>query len=167
MSLSPRNVAITPTPRKSLINLFSGLLGKGIAGELDTPSAVMVPIVAAMLADGRVEEAELEQIEALCRASPIFERNSPAENDFLISRAMRAIEDHGLKAACEHARAYLSPALRETAFVHGVRVIFSDGYVGRLEKEVLEQMIEWLEIDESRARMMIEVVSIMQHPETA
>ena len=144
--------------------LFGGLRGKGADETLDIPTAVMLPLVAAMLADGRVEDDELAEIHSICAASPIFERNSRFENEYLIGHAIKLIEDLGVADACKRARAMLSANLRETAFVHAVRVIFSDGHVGGLEREVIERMTEWLEIDSERARMMVEVVSIMRHP---
>lgn len=148
-------------------NLFVGLLGKAADSSLDTPTAVMIPIVGAMLADGHVEEEELFEIEAICAFSPIFDRNSIFENELLIVRATRLIEDHGLEEMCRRAAAMLSSGLRETAFVHAVKVIFSDGHVGTLERQIIDDMMGWLEIDPERARLMIEVVSIMQHPATA
>ena len=159
--------AAIPTTTGAFTNLFAGLRGRGIDESLDIPTAVMIPIVAAMLADGRVDDQELLQIASACSSSPIFDRNSSAENDFLVARAMKLIEDHGLGGACARARQFLSPALRETAFAQAVRVIFSDGHVGMLEREVVEEMINWLEIDRDRARMMVEVVSVLQHPPTA
>jgi hypothetical protein len=147
--------------------LFAGLRGRGATEQLDTQTAVMIPIVAAMLADGRAEPEELREIQDICACTPVFERNSREENQFLIFRATKIIEDDGLPAALERATATLTPALRETAYVHAVRVVFSDGYVGKLEKDLLEQMTEWLRIDRDRARMMVEVVSIMHHPSTA
>jgi uncharacterized tellurite resistance protein B-like protein len=149
------------------MNLFRGLKGAGAAREMDIAVAVMVPIVAAMLADGMTAPEELAEIHYICTTSPIYERNAQAENDHIIARATRIIEDEGLAGALQRAADILSPALRETAFVHAVRVIFSDHYVGRLEQQVIEQMTGWLKIDRDRARTMVEVVSIMQHPETA
>lgn len=147
--------------------LFRGLKGAGATQELDIATAVMVPIVAAMLADGLTTLEELQEIKYICSTSPIFDRNSSTENEHIIARATRIIEDGGLAGALTRVANALSPALRETAFVHAVRVIFSDHYVGRLEQEIIEQMTGWLRIDRERARNMVEVVSIMQHPETA
>lgn len=146
------------------MSLFSGFTGSGGQEAFDTHTAVMAPIVAAMLADGRVEQGELRQIRSICASSPIFARNSEAENEFLVSRCVQIIEDVGLAEACSKAAAALSPALRETAFVHALRVVFSDGYVGPLEREVTEQMMDWLRIDHDRARVMTDIVSVMQHP---
>jgi tellurite resistance protein len=152
---------------ETAMKLFGGLKGKGADGEIDLQTAVMIPLVVAMLADGRVEDDELMEIHSICASSPVFDRNTKSENESLIAQVTRLVQDDGLEKSCARAKQVLSPALRETAFVHAVRVIFSDGYVGRLEQEVAEQMTAWLEIDPTRARTMIEVVSVMQHPPSA
>lgn len=166
MSTDEQTSALAKTS-EVLMNLFAGLRGKGLGGKIDVQTAVMVPIVAAMIADGRVKDEEMRQIRSVCEFSPIFERNSTAQNEFLIAYASQIIDDKGLEPACKWAGGFLSPALRETAFVHAVRVIFGDGYVGQIEREVVEQMVNWLQIDSSRARMMVEVISVMQHTESA
>jgi uncharacterized tellurite resistance protein B-like protein len=146
------------------LNLFVGLKGRGADNSLDLQTAVMIPMVAAMLADNRLDDEEFAHIEGICTFSPIYDRNSATENGALIMRAIKLVEDHGIAAMCQNAAAVLPAPLRETAFVFAVRVIFSDGYVGRLEQDVIEKMIEWLSIPPGRARDMIEVVSIMNHP---
>ncbi|WP_298747678.1 tellurite resistance TerB family protein [uncultured Brevundimonas sp.] len=127
----------------------------------------MTLIVAAMLADGRVEEEEVLQIEAICATSPIFDRNSSSENERLITQTTRMIEDQGIEKSCRAAAAILSPALRETAFVYAAKMIFSDGYVGKAERDVIDSLIQWLEIQPDRARTLVDVVSVMQHPVNA
>lgn len=149
------------------MNLFAGLRGRGAQTVLDIPSAVMTPIVAAMLADGRVEEEEVLQIEAICATSPIFDRNSSSENERLITQTTRMIEDQGIEKSCRAAAAILSIALRETAFVYAAKMIFSDGYVGKAERDVIDSLTQWLEIQPDRARALVDVVSVMQHPANA
>lgn len=156
-----------PAALNRALSLFRGLKGRGADGNLDLETATMIPLVAAMLADGNIEEAELLQIHSICASSPILERNSRRENEYLIGHAMQIIEDVGVAEACIRAASALSPALRETAFVHAVRVVFADGYVGQLEREIVDRMIDWFKIVPERAQMMVEVVSIMQHPATA
>jgi len=123
----------------------------------------MIPIVAAMLADGRVDEDELLQIETLCATSPIFFRNSSAENERLIVRATRMMEDKGAEKMCRQAAAALPPPLRETAFAHAVKMIFLDS--GQTEREVIEDLAGWLGIQPDRARTLIDVVSVLQRSE--
>jgi len=147
--------------------VFAGLKGRGADNILTVEAAAMIPMVAAMLADGRVEDEEFAQIEHICAFSPLWDRNSQTENAAAIVRTIKLIEDHGIPATCQRAAALLSEPLRETAFAFAVRVVFSDGYVGQLERDVVEQMIPWLGLSPDRARMIIEVVSIMNHPATA
>jgi len=162
-----QNRAHPPNMKEWRMNLFAGLRGRGTDTTLDVHTAVLVPAVAAMLADGRVEEEELFQLRSICVLSPIYERNSSLENELLIVRITRLIEDQDLQSVCERAATVLSPALRETAFSYAVKVIFSDGHVGRLEREAVGDMMSWLRIDPDRARMIIDVVSVMNHPATA
>ena len=145
------------------MNLFSGLVERGATIQLNTQSAVMAPVVAAMLADGRVEDGELLQIHAICQTSSIFERNSRLENERLIMKMARAIEDYGAEVFYRRSAATLNPALRETAFTYAVQVNFSDGYVGLLEQEVMQDIAAALQIDPDRARTFVEVVAVMQH----
>lgn len=149
------------------MGLFSGLMGKGTAGPLDAGSGVMIPIVAGMLADGSIDDDEIRQIRSICAWSPIYARNSVDRDTEIILKAIQLVEDIGAEAACERAREALSPALRETAFIFAVRMVFSDGHVGSKEEKVIESLAGWLALDPARARMLVEAVSIMQHPATA
>lgn len=152
-----------PKTRRGIsAQFFAGLLGRSAGAELDTPTALMIPIVGAMLADGVVEEDELFQIDAVCAFSPIFERNASYENELLILRATRLIEDHGVARMCERAAAVLSPALRETAFAYAVKVIFADGRYGDIEQEVLGDIRRALRIESVRAEAIIDVISVMR-----
>jgi tellurite resistance protein len=153
--------------RLSPLRLFAGLKGRGADDRMDVATAVMIPMVAAMMADGRNEDEELSQIEGICAFSPIYDRYSPTEIGALIVRSVKQVEDSGFADACQKVGQFLSPALRETAFVFAVRVVFSDGYVGRLEREIMERMIQWLQLDSERARTLVDVVSVMHHPATA
>jgi len=145
------------------MDLLAKLRGRSGENVDDVPTAVITPIVAAMLADGRVDEAEVLHVETICATSPIFERNSSVQNERLILHVTRMVEDRGPESMCRKAAAVLSPALRETAFIYALRVIFSDGYVGDLEREVVSKLTDWLGIPEDRAAVMIDVASVMQN----
>jgi len=148
--------------RRLTPGILAQLFGRGREDELDLSTAVMLPIVGAMLADGIVEEEELFQIDAVCAFSPIFERNTSYENELLILRATKLVEDHGLATMCERAAALLSPALRETAFAYAVKVIFSDGRYGEVEQAVIRDIRKALDVSEARAAMVIDVISVMR-----
>jgi len=148
------------------VGLFSGLLGKG-AEALDLQTAVMVPIVAAMLADGSIDNSEINQIRSICAWSPIYARNAVEQDTNIILRAIRFVEQEGAETMTRKAAELLSPALRETSFVFAVRMVFADGHVGRSEEELVERLTDWLSIDAIRARNFVETVSVMQHSANA
>jgi uncharacterized tellurite resistance protein B-like protein len=144
------------------MDLLAKLRGRGDDVD-DVPTAVMTPIVAAMLADGRVDESEVLHVETICATSPVFERNSSLQNERLILHVTRMIEDKGAEAMCRKAANTLSAALRETAFMYSVRVVFSDGYVGDTEQAVVANLADWLSISDERANIMVDVAAVMQH----
>lgn len=145
------------------MGLFSGLKGRGVDASLDPSTAVMVPIMAAMTADGEIDDNEVNQVRSICAWSPIYARNSRDEDTQIILRALRLVQDHGAEEMCARACDVLSPALRETAFCFAARMVFADEHVGRKEREMLEAMVSSLSLDERRAQQIVEVVSIMQH----
>lgn len=144
------------------MGLFSGLRGKG-AEALDVSTAVMVPMVAAMLADGEMDDSEINQIRSICVWSPIYARNTRDQDTNIILRAIKRIKDAGTEPMCREAAELLSPGLRETAFVFAVRMVFADGNVGQSEEKLIEQLSGWLSLDSGRARSFVETVSVMQH----
>ena len=149
------------------MGLFSGLLGKGADTTLDVGTAVMIPMVAGMLADGSIDNDEVRQIRSICVWSPIYAQNTVDRDTEIINKSIRMVQDMGAETACSNARDFLSPALRETAFISAVRLVFSDGRVGHKEQKTVENLVNWLGLDPVRARMLIEAVSIMQHPANA
>lgn len=149
------------------MSLYDKLKSRGAEETMDVAMAVMAPIVAAMLADGKVEEEEVLHVETICATSPIFERNSSTQNQRLILQVTRMIEDRGPESVCKRAAAVLSPALRETAFVHAGKIVFSDGYVGELERQTIDRLTDWLELEPQRAAVIMDVVAVMQNPPDA
>jgi uncharacterized tellurite resistance protein B-like protein len=144
------------------MGLFSGLRGKGIE-TLDLQTAVMVPIVAAMLADGTIEDDEINQIRSICSWSPIYARNTRDQGTEIILRAIKHTKGDAAESMCRQVAELLSPGLRETAFIFAVRMVFSDGHVGQSEEKLIENLVVWLELDGARARSFVETVSVMQH----
>ncbi|RYD98133.1 MAG: hypothetical protein EOP61_15890 [Sphingomonadales bacterium] len=146
------------------MGLFSNLMGRGLDAEVDKSTAVMIPMVAAMAADGNIDDDEIAQIRSICVWSPIYATNSRDQDTQIILRALRLVGDHGAEAACTKAAEVLSPALRETSFCFAARIVFADEHVGLREQKFLEDLIPLLGLDAGRARQIVEVVSIMQHP---
>lgn len=145
------------------MGLFSGLRGKGADTTLDLSTAVMVPVVCAMMADGEIDDSEVAQIRSLCAWSPIYARNSADRDTEIILRAIRLVQSEGAEQMCRKASSVLSDGLKETAFIFATRIVFADGHVGTKEQQLVESLAVWLGVQEQRARMLVEAVSIMQH----
>lgn len=149
------------------MGLFDKIRGQASRVTLDAQRAVMTVMVAAVKADGNIEDAEVAQIRSLCVWSPIFARNSKEEDSALIVFADNFTADEGLEGALRKAGEALSTPLRETAFSFAARIAFADGYLGEKEKAFLSNLVPWLKIEEERARQIVEVVAIMNHDSSA
>lgn len=143
------------------MGLFDGILGKSGAVELDEQKAVMIVIVSAVKADGRISDVEVAQIRSICAWSPIFARNSQEQDSYLIQFADNFTDEHGVEGAVQRAAARIPSPLRETAFSFATRISFADGNVGDSEQRFLASLMQWLALDQSTARKIIEVVAIM------
>ena len=148
------------------MSLFPGLKVRPVDPGFDAPTAVMVPMVAAMLADSRIETDERVQIDATCATSPIFHRNSAVENEALIARASDLVEAEGPEKACRKAAQLLSAELRETAFAFAIRVIYADGIVDDLELQIMNDLGSWLGVAPERAELLRDAVQVLQNAMT-
>lgn len=149
------------------MGLFDKIRGQANKIALDAQKAVMTVMVAAVKADGNIEDDEVAQIRSLCVWSPIFTRNTKEEDTAVIVFADNFTSDEGLEGAVRKAGEVLSPGLRETAFCFATRIAFADGYLGEKEKAFLSSLVDWLKLQEDRARQIVEVVAIMNHDANA
>lgn len=145
------------------VKLFSGLKGRSSSAALDAGTAVMIPMVAAMLADGSIDDDEISQIRSICLLSPIFAHNTRDRDTEIIIKAIRLIEDDGSQTMCEKAAQALSPALRETAVAFAIMMVMSDGHIGRKEEELIDNVIKWMAVDGDRAEMIAEVCTMLRN----
>ncbi len=145
------------------MGLFSSLRGKGSSRELDVGTAVMIPMVAAMLADGSIDDDEIVQIRSICLISPIYANNSRDRDTEIIKKAINLVEDEGPEAMCSKAAQALSAELRETALAFAVMMVMSDGHVGAKEEKLIDGIVGWLSVDHQRAEMIIQVAAILRN----
>lgn len=129
--------------------------------------ALLTPAVATILADGRVEDAELDQLKSLCAFSPIYRDTDGAALEALAEAAHAAIEREGVEGAIAAAAESLSPALRRTALCFAARIAATDGAVDAAEEDVLDRTVRLFAIDAATFDKVCEVVTMMQHDEDA
>lgn len=124
--------------------------------------AVLVPTVAAMMADGTAADDEVAQLKLLCATSPIFRPLPVSVTTDLVFDVMQEIRRDGPADAIGRAAQALTPPLRETALAFTLRIALADGTLADDEKEALLHVAERLSIADEVFARILEVVRIMQ-----
>jgi hypothetical protein len=155
--------------------ILEDIKNRGEFDRFDVPLAVLVIMAAMMWADNRKDDAEIAQMNASHRLSPIFA--SMTEPQFLRMREEAEALVHRLdheppkfsdqEAVCRKAAASLSKDLRETAFGFALMVLFADQRIAPEEAEAAELLEKWLEIDRNVALKIIDVVIILKRARDA
>lgn len=145
------------------MGLFDSLRAKP-APQFDTQRAVMTIVIAALAADGDVDDEEVARMRSMCARSPIFARNSKQEDDRVIDFALASVRQMGSDAIARAAEA-LTPPLRETAFAFAVEIVMADGHVGPQEEVFIDRLASLLGVDEGLARAVIGVTAIRSRGE--
>jgi uncharacterized membrane protein YebE (DUF533 family) len=108
----------------------------------------MTIVVSAVMADGGVSDEEAARIRSMCARSPIFARNSSAQDDAIIDFALNVSEQLG-DSAIDQASGALKPDLRETAFAFACDMVLADGIVSNREEQFLTKLASRLNLPDS------------------
>lgn len=127
-----------------------------------TATAVLTPAVLTMVADGRVEPAELAQLGSLCALHPLFSEITPEMLMRMIRDIVLETADHGGPAVGKAAAARLSPGLRETAMCFAMRVALADGSLSESEQATVAGMASLLDLPPESFAKIFEVTAMMQ-----
>lgn len=128
--------------------------------QFDEQRAIMTIVIGAIMADGEAEDEEMSRMRMMCSLSPIFARNSVAQDNAVIDFVLRALRQLDWDDLIPRAAAALSPELRETAFAFACDMLMADGVVGRAEESYLEDLARRLSIQDSTANAVVEVTVI-------
>jgi len=146
---------------------FSDLRG-GVNSRNGGPNslrqAVLTPSIVAMIADGVVEDMELDQLRNLCAFNPLFKGVDLEE---LVNAVYEDVTRQGADAAIKAVASRLSPALCNTAICFAVRIAWVDRSVDAEELATLERSAELLSVQTEVLRYIQEVVAMMQYSEGA
>lgn len=129
--------------------------------------AVLTPAVLTMVADGRIDPAELAQLGKVCSLTPIFADFSAEELMAMIGDILIECSDHGGPSLAQAAARSLSPALRETAMCFAMRVALADGGLAESEKETIAGMASLLLVAPESLAKIFDVTVMMQRPAVA
>ena len=135
--------------------------------EIAIARAVITPSVSTMIADGRIDAAEIAQLHNACSFSPIFAGIGVDKVTALVEEIIAEIRDKGHQQAIADCAAVLSPALRETALCFACRIALADGRVETAEEKSLILTGQHLEIPIETCEKILEVIGMLQNPPTA
>lgn len=127
---------------------------------------VTMPVLMAG-ADGKIEQAETNEIISLCMQNSIFLQLGGEATGALIGSVARDINTRGRAAVFEDAVRALPMKLRETAACFAIRVAISDGSIDPNEMEMLKQMGAGLEIPVERFIQIFDVLMMLHRSEAA
>lgn len=142
------------------MGLFDGLKSKE-SPTFDPQKSIMTIVFAAVAVDGNVSDEEVGYVRSMCARSPIFAKNTKAEDDALIDFADNVIQQLGNDALSVAAEA-LSPELKQTAFAYAAEIVLADGMVGESEEAFITHLSDILDVDGDLAKTIINVTLIRQ-----
>ena len=120
------------------MGLFDSLRSAG-APTFDAQSSIMTIVLAAMKADGSIDDEEVVRLRTMCARSPIFAANSRERDDEIIAFADKVTEQFGV-ASIEMAVKNLKQELRETGFAFACEMVLADGMVSDAEERYLTNL---------------------------
>ncbi len=120
------------------------------------PQAFLCVLLSATVADGHLDAEEHNTVMALIsrsRALSSLNANELAKANDIVNERLRT-RSNGLQEACQS----LPQEMRLSAFAHCVDLILADGELLKSEAEFLQRLMGMLEIDETTARTVMEVL---------
>ncbi len=142
------------------MGLFDKVLGKKDQGPfaLNEREAFAAVSVAAVAADGVIEQEEVQHIIFNLAEKKLFSGYDTNDLIGILNRMAEAIRKRGVAVVLEAACKALSAEMRQTAFVLAADLVLADGVVEDKEKEFLEGFQKTLQIDDTTALKVVEVM---------
>ncbi|MGL4309005.1 MAG: tellurite resistance TerB family protein [Paracoccaceae bacterium] len=146
------------------MGLFSNLRGAAASRNVSDDlarSVLTMPLLVAT-ADGRIDQAELDQLLNMCAYSPVFHAVGAERTMELAKEILALAKSKGGAAAFQAARPHLSVQMAETALCFAIRTALADGSLDESEKKMLIQMGEGLGVAPETFVKIFDVIAMLQ-----
>jgi tellurite resistance protein len=127
---------------------------------LSTPEAYAAVAVASIAADGNVTDEEANRTALTLATLAVFRNYELQEMGDVLNRVAVLIQQRGPTAVLKAAKGTLTAAQAESVFFLAADLTLSDGAFGKAEQEFLEQLKNTLDVKDSIALKIVEVVVI-------
>ncbi len=130
-----------------------------ISPKMNEQQAVMSIALAAVAADGQIQDQEILRLQAMCMLSPIYAGLSGDQLGGILRQSANLLSQQGQDALAKSAE-LLTPELRETAFAFATDMVLADGVLGGAEEKFIEDLAKKLNVNEDTAKTIIHVTTI-------
>ncbi|MEM7478662.1 MAG: tellurite resistance TerB family protein [Planctomycetota bacterium] len=120
-------------------------------------------LLCASACDGHVGEEESQALGMIIHQKQLFSRLTDQQHSSLQDRLIGELRRGGPERLLEKAYPAVPPELRETVFANAVDIVLSDGVVEQEEKDFIDDLQTKLEIDEKRAKTIVQVMVYKNH----
>lgn len=125
-----------------------------------TPQEATSGILLAVIAsDGHISDEEVDFFNLVANRHPVFRDQPAADFRRMIDKMMGALRRESWKSLVSRCAVALPATLKPTVFALAVDFVFADGSVEDAEKELVTILQRELEIDDSAAGAVVEVLA--------
>lgn len=144
------------------MGLFGGLTGKNdpLEKEFNSFEAISGVLLSVVASDGDISDEEIDAFNFVANRHPVFVSQSPHDFRSMIDEQFSILKKHGWSVLAEKAASYVPPSLKGTVFALAVDFVLADGQVEVAEEQVIEALRSFLEIKESDARTVVQVLAL-------
>ena len=115
-------------------------------------------LICASACDGHIGDEEGQNLNLILGSRRLYQRLSPQQFSSMIDRLIGELKKRGPERLLEKAYPKVPPELRETVFANAVDIVLADGTVEQEEREFIDDLREKLEIEQKRAKTIVQVM---------
>ncbi len=115
-------------------------------------------LLCASACDGHIADEEAQSLFMTLHQKKLYSRLTEQQFGSVMDRLMGMLKRGGPGKLLEKAVPAVPPELRETAFASCVDIVLADGTLEQEEKEFIEELKLKLEIDQARAKAIVQVM---------
>jgi hypothetical protein len=144
------------------MSLFDDAMGgeSGFKGTAFGPQEGFAGVLlCASACDGHIADSESNNLFLILGQRKLYKRMSEQQFGAMFDRLFKVLKKSGPEALLEKCYPVVPEELHETVFANAVDIIMANGSVEDEEKEFLDSLLEKLELDETRAKTIIKVMS--------
>jgi hypothetical protein len=141
------------------MGLFDNLFGSSSSNKsLNKQEAFAGILLGACACDGHIAEEEVHSLFTTTERMKLFEGMNANKWNSMMDVLIKILKREGVEKMVQKCAAGLPEDLRDTAFANACDIVLADGVVEDEEKDFLDSLQKYLEIDGDTALTIVEVM---------